>query len=112
MRRREFLGVLGGAAAWPVVARAQQPIKSLIGFLNSGSPESVAWSMIVFREILNNDGYIVGQNLTIEYRWAEGHFDRLPTLAMELVALKPDVIVSSNTAAALATRRATTTIPI
>jgi putative ABC transport system substrate-binding protein len=80
--------------------------------LGPGSPESAAQSAKVFPETLNKGGYIEGQNITIERRWADGYFDRLPTIAKQLIDLKPDVIVTGNTAATLATRRATTTIPI
>jgi putative tryptophan/tyrosine transport system substrate-binding protein len=112
MKRRDFITLLGSAAAWPITARAQQAGKLLIAFLNGGSPESSAQAMTTIRETLSKNGYIAGQNITIEYRWAEGHFDRLSALAKELVELKPDVIISGNTAAALAARGATTTIPI
>jgi putative ABC transport system substrate-binding protein len=113
VKRREFITLLGGAAAaWPLAVHAQQPAMPVIGFLHTGSAQPWAQSLAAFRQGLNMAGYNVDQNLMIEYRWADGHSDRLPTLAEELVRLKPDVIVAGSTAATLAAKRVTISIPI
>jgi putative tryptophan/tyrosine transport system substrate-binding protein len=86
MRRREFLGILGGAAlTWPLAARAQQPAMPVVGYLNLGSPESDASRLTGLRRGLNETGYVEGRNFVIEYRWAGNQADRLPALAAELV---------------------------
>src|SRR5262245_24873848 len=92
--RREFIALLGSAAAWPLAARAQQPAIPVIGYLNLGSPESDASRLTGLRQGLNQSGYVEGRNLVIEYRWAGNRADRLPDLAADLVQLRVAVIVS------------------
>jgi ABC-type uncharacterized transport system substrate-binding protein len=114
MTRREFITLIGGAAAaWPLTASAQQTGKvSRIGFLGTSSPSLERHLVDAFRQTLRELGHVEGENIAIEYRWAEGQDDRLPSLAAELVHVRPDVIVTTGTPGTLAAKQATNTIPM
>jgi putative ABC transport system substrate-binding protein len=113
VRRREFIAGLGGAAAWPMVARAQQTTMPVIGFLSAGSPDTYSHYVTGFREGLNEAGYAEGRNVAIEFRWSRGENERLATLAVDLIGHHVAMIVASGgPSVALAAKVATSTIPI
>src|ERR1700675_3235938 len=100
MRRRAFIAGLGSAAAWPLVARAEQPALPVVGVIDGGSADASGRNVAAFRKGLGETGYVEGQNVTVEYHWLEGQFDRLPALMADLVHRRVAVIAAANTAAA------------
>src|SRR6185369_4969607 len=114
MRRRKFITLLGGAAAgWPLAVRAQQPTMPVVGFMSTLSPENISGPVAGFHQGLRETGYREGQNLTIEYRWAQGHYDRLPELAADLVRRRVAVLVASGgDPSPQVAKAATQTVPI
>ena len=113
IRRREFIMLLGGAAAaWPIAARAQQPKLPIVGFIGSGTPANQGLSSSAFAQRLRELGWIEGRTFALEYRWAEGRSERYAEFAAEFVRLKVDVIFTTGTPAAVAAKRATSLIPI
>src|SRR5215831_471521 len=111
MKRREFIILVGGAAAWPIAARAQQPVIPTIGFLDSTTANARAIQLLAFRQGLSEAGFVEGRNVAIEFRWAEGKLDRLPELANDLVRKRVTAIATNAVYSLAAVRAATSTIP-
>jgi ABC-type uncharacterized transport system substrate-binding protein len=112
VKRREFIALLAGTATWPIAARGQQPAMPVIGFLSSRSPGESANLVEAFRQGLRESGFVEGQNAAIAFRWAEGHYDRLPALAAELVELRVAVLFTAGGPPAAFAAKATQTIPV
>src|SRR6516164_1311508 len=113
LKRRQFITLLGGAAvAWPLAARAQRPATPVVGYLNSRAPSDSVTALAAFHHGLREAGYMEGHNIAIEYRWAEGQYDRLPAFVADFVQRKVNVIAGTSTQGALAAKAATSSIPI
>src|SRR5437899_1087911 len=112
MRRREFLTVLGAAAAWPLAARAQHPALPVVGYVNGGAADAAAIYTAAFRKGLGQSGYVDGQNVTVEYYWLEGQFDRVSALVADLVRRRVAVIVTPNSPVAIAAKAAIAATPM
>ena len=112
MKRRQFMTLLGGVAAWPLAAWAQQPTMPVIGFLHAGMPGAFLWLVAAFREGLNDAGYVEGRNVVIQYRWAENHYERLPALLTDLIGLRVRVIAALGDVPAATAKAGTSTIPV
>src|SRR5262245_6901646 len=112
MRRREVIALLSSVAAWPVAARAQRAAMPVVGFMHGGSERGQEDNIVAFEQGLRETGFVTGENVTVEYRWADGQYDRLPQVANDLVRRRVAVISCSTSVAALAAKQATTSIPI